>query len=129
MLRKNAGFTLVEVVVAIGLIGIVVISISTLFTTIQSTQQRTARMESATRAAQRQMESLRNNNYTNLTAGSNIDFTSQLPPNLKNANGTVAISEPNDGLKRIDITVTYKDGTTQQKVSLSSLVGILGITQ
>lgn len=129
MMQKESGFTLVEVMISLVLVGIVVGSVTALFGSIQSTQRRTAWMESATRAAQREMESLRNNNYNNLEAGQTIDFTGQLPSNLRNPSGIVTVSEPNPGLKRVDITVTYQDGSDQQKVSLSSLVGILGITQ
>lgn len=127
--RKESGFTLVELTVSLLVIGIVVGAIFTLFTSIQSTQQRTAYMESATRAAQRQMESLRNNNYNNLNTGQTLTFTNQLPPNLKQSSGTVAVSEPTSGLKRIDVSVKYNDGSRNQEVRLSSLVGILGITQ
>lgn len=129
MNKKEFGFTLVELVVSIAVIGIVTTSVVSLFGSIQSTQRRTAYMETATRAAQRQMESLRNNNYNNLTAGQTIDFTGQLPTSLKNRSGTVVVSEPSPGLKRVDISVAYYEGTTQQQVNLSSLVGILGITQ
>ena len=129
MFRKESGFTLVELVASIAVIGIVTTSVVSLFGSIQSTQRRTAYMETATRAAQRQMESLRNNNYNNLTAGQTIDFTAQLPATLKNKTGTVTVSEPNPGLKRVDISIVYYEGTTQQQVNLSSLVGILGITQ
>lgn len=129
MNRNDSGFTLVELLVSITLIGIVVTAVTTLFTSIQSVQRRTAYMETATREAQRQMESLRNNNYNNLTAGQTIDFSNDLPDTLQNPSGTVTVSEPDPGLKRVDIQVVYYEGDQQQQVNLSSLVGILGITQ
>jgi type II secretory pathway pseudopilin PulG len=129
MKNKEAGYTHVELLVSLVIVGVVVSSVTMVFNTIQSTQRRTSYKESATRAAQREMESLRNNNYNSLIAGQTIDFTSQLPTSLKNRNGSVAVSEPYPGLKRVDITVTYYEGTSQQQVKLSSLVGILGITQ
>lgn len=127
--NKSDGFTLVELIVSITVIGIVTVSVVGLFLTVQSTQRRTVYLEGATRAAQREMESLRNNNYNNLVAGQTIDFTSQLPTSLKQGKGTVLVSEPNAGLKRIDITVEYYEGNNRLEVKLSSLVGILGITQ
>jgi prepilin-type N-terminal cleavage/methylation domain-containing protein len=129
MNQKETGFTLVELLVSITLIGVVITAVTTLFTSIQSVQRRTAYMETATREAQRQMESLRNNNYNNLTAGQTIDFTDDLPSTLQNPSGTVTVSEPDPGLKRVDIQVIYYEGEQQQQVNLSSLVGILGITQ
>jgi prepilin-type N-terminal cleavage/methylation domain-containing protein len=129
MNRKDAGFTLIELLVSLTLIGIVITGVTTLFTSIQSVQRRTAYMETATREAQRQMESLRNNNYNNLAVGQTIDFTNQLPSTLRGPSGTVTVSEPSPGLKRVDINVSYYEGDQQQQVNLSSLVGILGITQ
>lgn len=120
---------LVELLVSLVVIGIVVGGVTVLFTSIQSTQRRTNNLEAATRAAQRQMESLRNNNYTNLTAGQTINFTAELPSSLANKSGTVAVSEPSPDLKRVDVSVVYYEGTTAREVKLSSLVGILGITQ
>jgi prepilin-type N-terminal cleavage/methylation domain-containing protein len=127
--NKEDGFTLVEIIVSIVVIGIVVTTVTGLMLLIQSTQRRTSYMETATRSAQLQMESLRNNNYNNLVVGENVDFTNQLPTSLKNKSGTVIVSEPYTGLKRVDISVVYSEGSTQQEVKLSSLVGILGITQ
>jgi prepilin-type N-terminal cleavage/methylation domain-containing protein len=127
--KKSEGFTLVELVVSITVIGIVITSVISLFLTVQSTQRRTVYTEDATRASQREMESLRNNNFNNLTAGQSIDFTSKLPVDLPKRKGTVLVSEPSPGLKRIDITVEYYEGSDRQEVKLSSLIGILGITQ
>lgn len=129
MLHKEEGFTLVELLVGIILIGIVAGLTSSMFSTIHRTQRQTNYTEVATRAAQREMESLRNNNYNSLDAGQTINFTNQLPPVLKNASGIVTVSEPNSELKRVDISVKYSDGSTPREVRLSSLVGILGITQ
>ncbi len=129
MRHKQAGFTLVELAVSITIIGIVITTVIGLVLTVQSTQRRTAYMETATRAAQRQMETLRNDNYSNLVTGSNVDFTNQLPNTLPKKKGTVAVSEPTAGLKRVDITVEYYEGPQKKEVKLSSLIGILGITQ
>lgn len=130
MVHKNDGFTLVELLVTILVIGVVFIGLSNIFISIQRAQVQTSHLESATRAAQRQIESLRNSNYNNLTAGQNIDFTSQLPANLPSGStGTVAVTEPSTGIKRVDVTVTYTYGGETRNVSLSSLIGVIGIVQ
>lgn len=129
MFKKESGFTLVELLVSLSVIAVVIGTVVSLVLTVQNTQRSTSRMESATRAAQREVESLRNNNYTSLTAGTPIDFTGQLPDNLPRKKGTVTVSEPNDGLKRVNVTVEYYEGQSKKEVKLSSLVGILGITQ
>jgi prepilin-type N-terminal cleavage/methylation domain-containing protein len=124
------GFTVVELVITVVVIGIVAGGLSSLFLTIQRIQVQTAYLDSATRAAQREVESLRNENYATLTPGQTITFTSLLPASLpKNRSGTVAVTEPVPGLRRVDVLVTYSDGSGTHKVNLSSLIGVIGIAQ
>ncbi len=130
MLHKEAGFSLTELLVAIVVIGVVFTSISIMFIDIQRTQRQTGYLESATRAAQREVEVLRNDNYNQLTPGVDINFTSDLPDNLvAPRSGIVVVSEPTSGLRRVDVTVSYYDDSKQRTVKLSSLIGVLGITQ
>lgn len=130
MRTSSDGFTLVELLVTILVIGSIFIGLTNLFSTIQRTQVQTGYLESATRAAQREVESLRNSNYNNLTAGQTINFTSSLPTNLpKGSTGIVQVTEPSPGVKRVDVTVTYSYSGKTRDVSLSSLIGVIGIVQ
>lgn len=129
MKDSETGFTIVELLVTILLVGIITASLSSLFISTQNVQKRTAYVDMATRAAQREIEVLRNDNYGTLTAGQTIDFTSQLPASLPGRTGSVAVSEPSADLKRVDVTVKYNDGGKQRSIVLSSLIGVIGITQ
>lgn len=132
MVRRNKqlGFSLLELMVTIVVFGLVASSITSLFLSVQRTQLQTRYLESATYAAQSQIESLRNINYNNLTPGSTIDFTDELPDELpRNSTGTVEVSEPTSGLRRVDVSVTYNYSDSPRTVKLSSLIGVLGITQ
>lgn len=130
MINKKDGFTLVELLVTMLVIGVVFIGLSNIFISIQRAQVQTSYLESATRAAQRQIESLRNSSYSNLVAGQTIDFSSQLPSNLPvGSTGTVAVTEPSTGIKRVDVTVSYEYAGDTRNVSLSSLIGVIGIVQ
>lgn len=130
MKDTEGGFTLIELIVTIVVTGLIIIAITTLFITIERTQHRTQLLETATRAGEQQIEALRNNNYNSLTAGSTIDFTNDLPASLPSPrSGTVAVSEPTEGVKRVDVTVSYRDGNKTKDVKLSSLIGQLGIGQ
>jgi prepilin-type N-terminal cleavage/methylation domain-containing protein len=127
---SDSGFTIVELVTTIVVIGILISTVATMSLYIQSSQRRANYKEAANRAAQRQVEALRNNNYNALIAGATINFTSSLPDSLpSNKQGLVTVSEPLPGLKRVDVAVTYNDGSNAERVELSSLIGILGITQ
>lgn len=129
-MKKESGFTLVEILVVIVIIGIVLSSISTLFINIQTIQVQSTDIDLATRAAQTEIESLRNANYTNLTPGQTINFTSQLPTSLPaNRQGQATITQLTPELKRIDSTVTYTLNGSQETITISSLIGVIGITQ
>ncbi len=128
--QREVGFTIVELVVTIVVIGIIGGSISMLFISTQRIQARTSRLEAATRAAHRQVEVLRNRNYNMLTPGEPIDFTDELPDSLPaGKTGTVTVSEPVPGLRRVDVTVAYPEGDNTKEIKLSSTIGIIGITQ
>jgi prepilin-type N-terminal cleavage/methylation domain-containing protein len=129
MRDKQAGFTIVELLVTIAIVGIATASISSLFISIQNVQKQTTYVDTATRAAQREIETLRNDNYSTLTPGQSIDFTDQLPSVLPHASGSVQISQPATDLRRVDVTVSYTANGDQRNIMLSSLIGVIGITQ
>lgn len=124
------GFTLVELIATIAVLGVVTLGIAGLFYNIQFVQKESNYLDIATRAAQTEVEVLRNNTYNSLVAGQSIDFSSSLPDKLPNDSiGTVAVTEPSPGLKRVDVTVSYTDANKQHNVKLSSLIGVIGLSQ
>lgn len=126
----QSGFGLAEVVVTIALLAIMSIGLTGMFRAIVHIQGSARNQQVATLAAQREIESLRNNNYNSLAAGSTINFTADLPADLPSPkSGTVAVSEPSSGLKRVDVTVTYNQSGKNKQVIVSSTIGIIGITQ
>lgn len=130
MIKKSSdGFTLVELLVTIIVIGVVFTGLSSIFISIQRAQVKTSYLESATRAAQKQIESLRNINYNNLTTGQNINFSDKLIDLPSGSTGNVAVTEPSPGLKRVDVTVSYSYEGQAKDVMLSSLIGVIGIAQ
>lgn len=126
---KNQGFTLIEIVVATVLSGLLVISVTNLFIVTEDTQRQSQRMELATHAGEQKIEGLRNNHYNTLEPGTTIDFTDELPPLLDSPSGTVEITEPEPGLRRLDVNVTYYDGRRERMVDLTTIIGDVGIAQ
>ncbi len=131
MIRKaQDGFTLIELIVATTIMGLIVIGVFNLYISIEIAQRRSYHLEIAARAGEREIESLRNSQYGSLVPGTTLDFTPELPAELPSPKtGTVDISEPEVGLRRVDITITYKDGGGTKTLKQSSLIGILGIGQ
>lgn len=126
---KNQGFTLIEIVIATALSGLLVISVTNLFIVVEDVQRQTQRMELATRAGEQKIEDLRNNHYNTLEPGTTIDFTSELPLQLDDPSGTAKITEPEPGLRRLDVNVTYYDGKRERMVDLTTIIGNVGISQ
>lgn len=125
---RQKGFTIVELMLTVVAFGVISIGVAELFFNVQDIQRRSAYLESATRAAQTEVESLRNNNYNELVDGQNVTFSA--PASLPAPrSGSVAISEPTPGIKRVDVTVTYTDHGQTENVELSSLIGVIGISQ
>jgi prepilin-type N-terminal cleavage/methylation domain-containing protein len=124
------GFTLIELLITIMVLGIIMVSLAGLYSVMQNASTKSQHYDLAVRAARTEIEDLRNTGYDTLAPGSTINFTSSLPSGLPaNKSGTVAVSRPMPGLRRVNVTVTYSDFGQQQTITLSSDIGIIGITQ
>ncbi len=124
------GFTLVELMVTIVVLGLVITGIGGLYYVMQIAEVRSQHLDLALRAARTEIESLRNNGYNALTPGSTITFTSALPSALPHdRSGTAVVGQPLPELRRVDVTITYTDYGKPQTVTLSSNIGVIGIGQ
>lgn len=127
---EDSGFTIPELLVTIFFMAFAFIGITELYMSIQHVQEETSYIQVASHAAQTEIESLRNANYNSLTVGQNIDFSSTLPTMLPGPRtGTVVVTQPMSGLLRVDVTVAYTDHGVSRQVELSSLIGVIGISQ
>ena len=128
--QAEAGFTLVELVVTVVVIGLIIASLGGLYYAMQVSEVQSQHYDMAVRAGRTEIEDLRNTGYSNLTAGTNMDFTSNLPSALPpGKKGTVVISQPLADLLRVDVTITYTDYGTPVTITLSSDIGVIGISQ
>ncbi len=128
-MNKDGGFTLVEILVTIMMVGVAMASLSSIFISIRNIQLQASYVDTANRAAAREIESLRNDSFATLVAGQNISFTANIPSSLPSRNGTAVVSSPTAGIRRIDATVSYKAQGKTRTITLSSLIGEIGITQ
>ena len=128
---NTQGFTITEIVVAVAVLGIMIVALTNLVIGVASVQRQNQRLTLARRTAEGKIESLRNNHYNNLVnSPPAIDFTSELPAELPDPRSAlVTISEPNPGLKQLDIVITYREGSRDKSVEMSALIGNIGISQ
>jgi prepilin-type N-terminal cleavage/methylation domain-containing protein len=128
--NRQGGFTLIELIVAISLMGLIIVGLTNLYITVETLQRKSYHLEIATRAGEKQIESLRNSQYGALVPDTTLDFSADLPAELPDPkSASFYVSEPELGLRRVDITISYKDGGGTKTVKQSSFIGIIGIGQ
>lgn len=127
--QKHSGFSIIEIAITVAVIGMMIIGLSNLMVAIGGIQRQSDNLSVATRLAEAKIESLRNNQYNTLVNGT-IDFSDELPQRLAAPrSGTVSVSEPSPGLKRLDIDVSYRENSRTKTVRLSAIIGNIGISQ
>jgi prepilin-type N-terminal cleavage/methylation domain-containing protein len=123
------GYTLVELVVTIAVAGIFTLALTNVVTNYLHLWQRGRYLSLSSEFVESKVEALRNNGYNELILGStNIsnELPSQLPPQRS---ASMAVTSPSDGLKQVDITVTYKDQGQDNSYSYTTYMGELGVGQ
>lgn len=131
MFKKNlqGGFTTIELLISIGLFGLIAPSISLAIVSINRINDRASDLTYANVIAENKIETLRSAGYNSLVNGS-IDFSSELPATFtepKSANYSVAT--PSAGKKEVLITIQYNDQGTTRNLSYKSIISELGVAQ
>jgi type II secretion system protein I len=106
--RKNqAGFTLVEVLVAMGIFAVAVLGLAMSGTSVIKANQTSLVQTTAANIGQDKLEELKSKTSANISSGG---------PAVQTINGetfstswTVTSGSPISGMKRIDVTVTWTD--------------------
>ena len=132
--HPQSGFTIVEVLVAIAIFAVAIISIATLAGSLQQAHRNNQYLGTAMTAAKDIVELARSTEYGDLKYGTTTDKTSYLNENgIKLPGGTASMTtnyvEGTYGLKRIDVTISYVIGSDTRSVQLSSFIGLWGTSQ
>lgn len=129
--RTQQGLTIVELVVATAVTGLLILAIANTFITVVGIQRQSRNLSLATNAIESKLESLRNAKYNEITTSPPpVDFESELPAELGGPRlAQVIVSEPRPDVKRLDAIVAWQEGSLTRTVKLSTLVGKLGINQ
>lgn len=130
MLKNNqGGFTIVEILVAIAVAGVMIGTVSEVVTSYVHTAQRGRYLNTANSYVEAKVESLRNIGYNGLAIGTislNNDLPITLPPNRA---ASMTISSPSAGIKQADISISYNDQGKNLSYSYTTYIGELGVGQ
>ena len=127
--KRSGGFTIVELLIAMALMGILVPSISIGLTNLTVINNRARSLVLANMIAQNKIETLRSIGYNSIALGTTT-FTSELPSTLggtKSADYTV--TSPQTGLKQVDVNISFNDYTSTRSVTFRTYVSELGVGQ
>jgi prepilin-type N-terminal cleavage/methylation domain-containing protein len=129
--KKNQprGFTIVELIVSIVLIGFIVPAVAIALTNLTVLNARARDLTLANMVAQNKVETLRSAGYNSVNNGT-VSFTTDLPNVLggpKSASYTV--TTPQTGIKQIDINISYTEFKSTHSLAYRTYISELGVGQ
>ncbi len=127
---KNAGFTLVELVVTAAVLGVFIILLLSSRASILQLQRNTAAYAIASQIAATRMEIYRNTSYANIPLGTtNISTDLATYPQLAQPkSGSVTVTElVPQNLKQVDIVISYTLNRQVRNLKLTSIIAARGI--
>lgn len=127
--QSQAGFTLVELLVAIAVGAVVTLSLTQVVTGYIHISQRGRYLNMANAYAEAKVEALRNLGYNSVPLG-NTNLAAELPSQLPvGKSGSMQVSQASPGLKQVDLTLTYKDQGQDNTYTYRTYLGELGVGQ
>lgn len=126
---KKDGFTVIEVLIGIGIFAVVMPSIILAVVGVGRLNARAANLTQANIVAERKIETLRSVGYNSLE-DETVVFTDELastfaPPR----SASYTIETPTPGIKEITIQISYTDQGQERSLSFKSLMSELGVAQ
>lgn len=125
----SKGFTIVELVVGIGLSAIFVGTITTLQTNNVKISQRGRDVAAANSFAENKIEALRSQGYLAVPVGTQ-DITNELPSELNSPrSASLAVTTDPETMKKVTLTVTYNDQGSSRTYTYVTYIGEVGVGQ
>jgi len=130
------GFTIVEIIIAIAVAGLFIISLSTTVINLQTLNNRASDLVLANSFIQDKAEEVRADGHVSLVDGV-YDFTSEMPVTFgepRSATYTVTeetlnTSVGNNGLKLVVFNINYDDYGIEREIEYATYIGELGVGQ
>lgn len=129
MMKKNQGFTVVELLIAIGVFAVIVPSLAGFLNLLSIVNDRARDTSVINALIENKVESLRSISFVGITDGT-TDFTAELPDTISEPNSaTYEVSSLSSSLKAVDLTVTYNDHGQNKTMTYRTYIGELGVGQ
>lgn len=128
MNNKSGGFTVLELLIAVGLVGILVPSLYLAVNSINITNKRSRNIFLANVSAENKIEKLRSGGYNSITTGE-LDFTNELPSELPKPNKALLKISASEGKKTIEVSINFQDAGRQRSTQYKTIISETGIGQ
>jgi len=128
MKNKSGGFTVVELLIAVGLVGVLVPSLYLAVNSINITNKRSRNIFLANVSVENKIEKLRSGGYNSIPTGE-LDFTNELPAELPKPNKALLKISASEGKKIIDVSINFQDAGRQRSTQYKTIISETGIGQ
>lgn len=129
MNRHKKGFTTVELLIAIVIMGIIIPAVAIGITNLAVINNRARDLVLANMIAQNKTETLRSIGYNSIPNGTTI-FSAELPSTIGNPkSASYSVTTPQTGIKQIDVDISYTEYKTSRTVTYRTYISELGVGQ
>ena len=127
--KSSQGFTVIELLISIAVVGILVPSLIGFVTTLNRLNDRARDYSLVNSLAENKIESLRSAGFTAIPSGT-TSFNNELPVTLGSPkSASYVVTTPSTGIKQVDMTISYNDHGKTQNLQYRTYVGELGVGQ
>jgi type II secretory pathway pseudopilin PulG len=135
MKRNSGGFTVVELLITLIVVGVVFLAFTTTFAGVENISKKGTDVASASTAAFAKLQEYENLSYTSLPTTTPTgsfqqveDFSSSLPSVLETPrSGLVYINTASNTLKQVDVRVTFGSGPSQRYIEYVTFIQKNGV--
>lgn len=133
MFRKRKGekgFSLIEVLVTIGILAIILLSLISVFIYGFNLLSRTKQVTLATQTAQEAVEFIRNKTFDEVEILTSFPSEIDIPDYLYNGQGSLSIEDgPGDDIRKLTVSITWDYRGTQIRKSVVTYITREGINK